>query len=181
MFRPRDKAFLDWPRPILLYVGRVAVEKNIEAFLELDLPGAKVVVGDGPQRQALQRRFPAVQFVGAKHGEELARYYAASDVFVFPSRTDTFGLVMLEALASGLPVAAYPVPGPIDVIDGTGVGALDDDLGRAVRRALSIPADVCRAYALSFSWETSVRQFLTNLHPIRHQQPAAREREPVSG
>ena len=167
MFRPRDKGFLDWPRPILLYVGRVAVEKNIEAFLGLDVPGAKVVVGDGPQRAQLQRRFPAVQFVGSKHGEELARYYAASDVFVFPSRTDTFGLVLLEALASGVPVAAYPVPGPLDVIDGSAVGSLDDDLGKAVRQALEIPTERCRSHALTFSWDTSVRQFLTNLHPIR--------------
>ena len=166
MFHPREKGFLDWPRPILLYVGRVAVEKNIEAFLTLDLPGSKVVVGDGPQRASLQRRFPAVQFVGAKHGEELARYYAAADVFVFPSRTDTFGLVLLEALASGVPVAAYPVPGPLDIVEGADVGALDDDLARAVTRALDIPAERCRAHALTYSWDISVRQFLSNLQPL---------------
>lgn len=118
MFRPRDKNFLKLPRPIHLYVGRVAVEKNVEAFLKLDLPGSKLVVGSGPQLGELQRRFPDVRFAGPKQGEDLARHYAAADVFVFPSRTDTFGLVLLEALASGLPVAAFPVPGPLDVING---------------------------------------------------------------
>lgn len=165
MFRPRKKGFLDWPRPILLYVGRVAVEKNIEAFLALDLPGSKVVVGDGPQQASLQRRFPDVQFVGAKHGKELARYYAAADVFVFPSRTDTFGLVVLEALASGVPVAAYPVPGPLDIIGGTDAGVLDDDLGVAVLRALEIPGERCRTHALTYSWDVSVQQFLSHLQP----------------
>ena len=165
MFRPRKKGFLDWPRPILLYVGRVAVEKNIDAFLALDLPGSKVVVGDGPQLASLQRRFPAVQFVGAKHGKELARYYAAADVFVFPSRTDTFGLVVLEALASGVPVAAYPVPGPLDIIGGTEAGALDENLGRAVSRALELPAAECRALAMTYAWEVSVQQFLSHLRP----------------
>ena len=165
MFRPRKKGFLDWPRPILLYVGRVAVEKNIDAFLALDLPGSKVVVGDGPQLASLQRRFPVVQFVGAKHGKELARYYAAADVFVFPSRTDTFGLVVLEALASGVPVAAYPVPGPLDIIGGTEAGALDENLGRAVSRALELPAAECRALAMTYAWEVSVQQFLSHLRP----------------
>ncbi len=164
LFRPRDKSFFPYPRPISLYVGRVAVEKSIEDFLKLDLAGTKVVVGDGPQISELRARYPNVIFVGTKSGEDLAHHYAGADVFVFPSRTDTFGLVLLEALASGIPVAAYPVPGPIDVINGSGAGCLDDDLGAAVRRASLIPADVCRAHAESFSWDHSVRQFLENLH-----------------
>ncbi|WP_207478057.1 glycosyltransferase family 4 protein [Arenibaculum pallidiluteum] len=166
LFRPGDKDFLDAPRPISMYVGRVAVEKNLEDFLSLDLPGTKFVVGDGPQLAELRQRFPQVRFVGAKHGEELARHYAAADVFVFPSRTDTFGLVLLEALASGVPVAAYPVPGPLDVIDGSGVGVLDEDLGRAVRGALGIDPAACRDYALRFSWRASAQQFLDNLRPF---------------
>ncbi len=167
LFRPRPKDFLPHPRPISLYVGRLAPEKSVEDFLALDLPGTKVVVGDGPQRAALESAHPDVVFAGAKQGEELASHYAAADVFVFPSRTDTFGLVLLEALASGVPVAAYPVPGPLDVIDGSGVGFLDEDLGKAARQALAIPADRCRDYALTFSWDTSVRQFLDNLRCFR--------------
>jgi len=167
LFRPRDKGFLDAPRPISMYVGRVAVEKNLDAFLRLDLPGTKVVVGDGPQLAELKARYPRVRFVGAMHGEELAAHYAAADVFVFPSRTDTFGLVLLEALASGVPVAAYPVPGPLDVLDGADVGVLDEDLGRAVRGALEIPADRCREFALRHSWRASSEQFLANLRPFR--------------
>ena len=167
LFRPRDKAFLDLPRPISLYVGRVAVEKNIEDFLRLDLPGTKLIVGDGPQRGDLAARYPDARFVGVKTGEDLARHYAAADLFVFPSRTDTFGLVLLEALASGVPVAAYPVPGPLDVVDGSGAGCLDDDLRVAADRALSIPAETCRAHALRFSWDESVRQFVDNLHVFR--------------
>ncbi|MFZ5789715.1 MAG: glycosyltransferase family 4 protein [Pseudomonadota bacterium] len=163
LFRPRDKSFLDLPRPIHLYVGRVAVEKNLEAFLALDLPGSKLVVGDGPQTTELKRRYPDTHFAGAKEGEELARYYGAADLFVFPSRTDTFGLVLLEALASGLPVAAYPVPGPLDVIDGSGAGALDEDLARAIEAARKIPPERCRALALEFSWAQSARQFMANL------------------
>jgi glycosyltransferase involved in cell wall biosynthesis len=154
LFRPRDKALFDHlPRPVSLYVGRVAVEKNIEAFLSLDLPGSKVVVGDGPQRAGLQKRYPGVVFVGAKEGEELARHYAAADLFVFPSRTDTFGLVLLEALASGLPVAAYPVPGPRDVLGNAPVGAMDEDLGRAARAALAISPAACRDFALARNWQ----------------------------
>ncbi len=163
LFRPRPKDFLDDPRPISLYVGRVAVEKGLEDFLALDIEGTKIVVGDGPQRPALEAKYPGVRFVGVKTGEELAQYYAAADVFVFPSRTDTFGLVLLEALASGVPVAAFPVPGPLDVIDGSGAGCLDDNLGVAVRTALTIPASVCQAHAQTFSWQSSVSQFLGNL------------------
>ena len=159
LFRPRDKSYLEGPRPIALYVGRVAVEKNIEAFLRLELPGSKYVVGDGPQQAALKRRHPQARFIGYKHGEELARCYAAADVLVFPSRTDTFGLVLLESLACGVPVAAYPVPGPLDVIGRSPVGCLHEDLGEAVRNALAIPAEPCRAHALGFSWRASARQF----------------------
>jgi glycosyltransferase involved in cell wall biosynthesis len=153
LFRPGAKDWLDLPRPVFLYVGRIAVEKSIEDFLELDLPGSKLVVGDGPLLPALRRRYPEVRFVGLKRGEELARHYAAADVFVFPSRTDTFGLVVLEALASGLPVAAYPVTGPKDIIGESGVGVLDEDLGRAARAALAIDPARCREFALGWRWE----------------------------
>jgi glycosyltransferase involved in cell wall biosynthesis len=171
-FRPMpDEAdmaeFAGLPRPVQLYVGRVAVEKNIQAFLDLDLDGSKVVVGDGPLLAELKRRYPDVRFLGARQGEDLARCYAAADVFVFPSRTDTFGLVLLEALASGLPVAAYPVPGPLDVVDGVGVGFLDEDLARAARSALAISPERCRDYALQYSWRRSAEQFLENLRPFR--------------
>jgi glycosyltransferase involved in cell wall biosynthesis len=174
LFRPRDKGFLgDLVRPVWLYVGRVAVEKNIEAFLALSLPGTKLVVGDGPLLSDLRRRYrKRVVFAGAKDGEELARHYAASDVFVFPSRTDTFGLVLLEALASGLPVAAFPVAGPLDVIDGSGTGVLDEDLAAACHRALAIPAERCVRYAQRFSWEACAQQFLENLQPVDATIPA---------
>lgn len=166
-----DRDFLDLPRPIFMSVGRVAVEKNIEAFLSLDLPGSKVVVGDGPQLDELKARFPGVRFVGARHGTDLARHYAAADVFVFPSRTDTFGLVLLEALASGLPVAAYPVPGPLDVVGGSDAAVLDEDLGKAALAALDIPREACRRHALRFSWSASAEQFLNNLRPLRGLPP----------
>lgn len=163
LFRPRPKDFFPFPRPVSLYVGRVAVEKNVEDFLRLDLPGTKIVVGDGPQLAELRGRYPSVAFAGARSGEELARHYAAADVFVFPSRTDTFGLVLLEALASGVPVAAYPVAGPLDVVGDSGAGCLDEDLGVAVHRALSISPEACRRHAQTYSWENSARQFLENL------------------
>jgi glycosyltransferase involved in cell wall biosynthesis len=166
LFKPRDKAFLNDPRPIYLYVGRVAVEKNIKDFLDLHMPGSKIVVGDGPQLESLRRAYPRVRFVGAKQGEELARYYAAADVFVFPSRTDTFGNVVLEALASGVPVAAYPVPGPKDILGGTPVGVLESDLAQAAQRALSISPQLCRAFALTYSWRASAEQFLANVIPF---------------
>jgi glycosyltransferase involved in cell wall biosynthesis len=164
LFRPRSKTFLDLPRPLMMCVGRVAVEKNLEDFLRLDLPGTKCVVGDGPARAELMRRYPQVHWAGARHGEELAQYYAAADVFVFPSRTDTFGLVLLEALAAGVPVAAYPVPGPLDVLGGSNAACLDNDLATAVRGALAIPAERCRAFALEHSWRHSAQQFLDNIH-----------------
>jgi len=161
--RPRGEGVFDLPRPIFMNVGRVAVEKNLEAFLALDLPGSKVVVGDGPQRESLQRRFPDVHFAGARFGEDLARAYASADVFVFPSRTDTFGNVIVEALACGVPVAAYPVMGPLDIIGDAPVGALDTDLRAACLKALSLSRDDARRFALRYSWEGAARQFLTNV------------------
>ena len=165
-FQPGPKSFPEDRRPILLYVGRVAVEKNVGDFLRLDASGTKYVVGDGPQLKALKRLYPAVRFVGAKYGDELARYYSGADVLVFPSRTDTFGNVILEALASGVPVAAYPCPGPNDIIADHPVGALDEDLGRAVRRALEASPETCRAFAHGYSWRASAEQFLGNLSPF---------------
>ncbi len=165
LFHPRTKTFIDAPRPVSIYVGRVAVEKNIEAFLTLDIPGTKYVVGSGPMLATLTRRYPQVRFVGPQHGDALAAYFAAADVFVFPSRTDTFGLVLLEALASGVPVAAYPVQGPLDVIGDSGVGVLDEDLGAAVVRALKIAPERCRDFALKHSWTAAAQQFLSNVQP----------------
>ncbi len=144
----------------------MAVEKNIEAFLALDLPGTKVVVGDGPQRAALARKYPDAVFTGYKQGEELAAHVAAADAFVFPSLTDTFGLVLLEALASGVPVAAFPVTGPIDVILDPAVGCLDDDLAKAVREALTKDPAACRAYAEGYSWRACAEIFLGHLAPF---------------
>lgn len=155
------------PAPVHLCVGRVAVEKNLEAFLALPTKGPKVVVGDGPQLASLKARHPDVIFTGSKTGADLVAQYAAADVFVFPSRTDTFGLVMLEALACGTPVAAFPVQGPLDVIGSTDVGCLDDDLGRAIEHALRIPREVCRAFALAHSWGACTDQFLRHLRPFR--------------
>jgi len=198
LFRPRklEESVLDLPRPIHMYVGRVAVEKNIQAFLDLDLPGSKVVVGDGPQRARaqleqrtadldrrhdelsesrrqfesqraeLERKHADTVFVGAKHGEELARHYASADVFVFPSRTDTFGLVMLEALACGLPVAAFPVPGPLDVIASDQVGVLSEDLAEACKRAVTLDRAACRAFALGHSWRDCALLFRSHLSLI---------------
>jgi glycosyltransferase involved in cell wall biosynthesis len=162
-FRPVPGAVLPYPQPVWLYVGRIAVEKNIEAFLKLDLPGTKVVIGDGPARASLERAYPAAKFLGPRVGEALARAYAASDVFVFPSRTDTFGLVILEALACGTPVAAYPVQGPLDVVDGAPVAVLDENLEQACRAALAIPREAARSFALSHSWRACTVQFLSNL------------------
>jgi glycosyltransferase involved in cell wall biosynthesis len=162
-FRPIAGASLPFARPIWLYVGRVAVEKNIEAFLCLDLPGTKVVIGDGPARTRLTRTYPQVRFLGSKTGEELVRHYAASDVFVFPSLTDTFGLVILEALACGTPVAAFPVQGPRDVLGDAPVAVLDPDLRRACLGALAIPREAARAFARDHSWQNCTDQFLSNL------------------
>ena len=166
-FHPGAKDFLDGPRPINMYMGRVAVEKNIEAFLDLKLPGTKYVVGDGPDLALLRRRYPEVRFTGFKHGAELAAHLAAADVFVFPSRTDTFGLVLLEAMACGVPVAAFPVTGPVDVVTPGVTGCLDENLGQAVHAALRLDGARCREYALAHSWEAATAQFLGHLAPAR--------------
>jgi glycosyltransferase involved in cell wall biosynthesis len=164
LFNPEGPTeFADLPRPIFLYAGRVAVEKNIEAFLSLDLPGTKVVVGDGPQRAELQARFPAVHFAGWRSGATLASAYRSADVFVFPSRTDTFGLVLLEAMACGTPVAAYPVMGPRDVVTDPGAGRLDDDLRTACLAALECSRDTARAHAETYSWAACAAQFRKQL------------------
>lgn len=165
IFQPLAPPDLSLEHPVFINVGRVAVEKNLEAFLSLKLPGSKVIVGGGPQLEELKQRYPEVHFLGPKEGEDLVRHYALGDVFVFPSRTDTFGLVLLEALACGLPVAAYPVPGPLDVIGNSGVGRLDEDLESACKAALEIPRDRCRPYAERFSWHACAQQFLNNLEP----------------
>ncbi|ATE64882.1 glycosyltransferase family 4 protein [Rhizorhabdus dicambivorans] len=162
--RAGHPALANLPRPVQLYVGRVAVEKNIEAFLACDVSGSKVVVGDGPARVALARAYPNVRFLGALHGEELASTYAGADVFVFPSRTDTFGLVMIEALACGTPVAAYPVTGPIDVLDPASSG-MDENLGVAIARALACDRAAAAAYGATFGWRRSAEQFLDALIP----------------
>lgn len=162
---PTANAF-DLPRPIFLYVGRVATEKNIEAFLALDLPGSKVVVGDGPQRAELEAAFPGAHFTGTLEGEALARAYASSDVFVFPSRTDTFGIVVLEALASGVPVAAFPVTGPLDVLEGTGAGALDEDLRKAALAALDLSGEDARKVALAHGWREATALFVDNVRSV---------------
>jgi glycosyltransferase involved in cell wall biosynthesis len=162
-FRPYDKYYLHEERPILLYAGRVAVEKSLEEFLALETPGTKYVVGDGPALASLRRRYPDAVYAGYRFGEELARHVAAADVFVFPSRTDTFGLVMLEALACGVPVAAHPVPGPVDVIEPGVTGVLHEDLSEAIRGALALDPAPCREAALRRSWEAATRQFVTQL------------------
>src|SRR5882672_6054570 len=175
LFRPDQPAELDLPRPIFMTMGRVAVEKNLEAFLALDLPGTKVVIGDGPQKAALRLKYPKAKFLGEKTGRDLTSHLAAADVFVFPSRTDTFGVVQLEALACGTPVAAFPVTGPLDVIADHPVGALDADLRSACIRALSISRESCRSFALERSWGNSARQFIGNLSALqasRSSRPA---------
>jgi glycosyltransferase involved in cell wall biosynthesis len=162
LFRPRNvRLFGDGP--VFLYVGRIAVEKNIRAFLDLDLPGRKVLIGSGPQAEELKRLYPDALFAGPREGEALAEAYASADVFVFPSLTDTFGLVLLEALASGVPVAAYPAPGPLDVITDQRAGVLSSDLRAAALAALELDAGAARAHALRYSWENSARQFIENV------------------
>lgn len=175
-FRPQPRVETGEPRPVWLYAGRVAIEKNIKAFLDLDLSGTKWVVGGGPQLKSLERRYPGVHFFGSVDTDELSYRYAQADCFVFPSVTDTFGLVMVEALASGVPVAGYPVPGPLDVVTDPKVGALDEDLRKACLAAVSRdPAD-CRRHAESFTWERCARQFVDTLQPIPrgHWQPLRR-------
>ncbi|WP_353573405.1 glycosyltransferase family 1 protein [Candidatus Albibeggiatoa sp. nov. BB20] len=184
LFHPREhNIFAEKQQPVAVYVGRVAVEKNIEAFLDMEFAGLKYVVGSGPQLEPLRQKYPDVHFVGSKSGEELASYYASADVFVFPSKTDTFGLVLLEALASGTPVAAYPVPGPIDIIGHQSpVGCLDQDLAVAARNALKLDARLCRQHALKYSWQACTKQFLNNLainKKAKTQKIAIKRKTPV--
>ena len=162
---PMLAAMAGLPRPIQLYVGRVAVEKNIDAFLEASVNGSKVIVGDGPARAQLEQRYPMAHFLGALHGAELASAYASADVFVFPSRTDTFGLVMIEALATGTPVAAFPVHGPLDIVGDAKamVGAMDEDLGAAIRKALTAKPAACAAEGRKYSWDACTDQFAAGL------------------
>ncbi len=167
LFRPTPGAAIDLPRPLFLFVGRVSPEKNLEAFLRLDLPGSKLVCGGGPLLERYRREYPQVHFRGSTPRHELVPIYSAADAFVYPSLTDTFGLVMLEALACGTPVAAYPVAGPLDVVGGSDGGVLDHDLGRAALAALAVPRERARARALEFDWEAVSRQFLSHLAPIR--------------
>ena len=173
LFRPRPKDFLDRPRPIFMYVGRVAVEKNVETFLRLKLPGTRYVVGGGPDLEMLRRRYPLALFTGFKTGEDLARHLAAADVFVFPSRTDTFGLVLIEALACGVPVAAYPVQGPRDIIQNGVTGFLDEDLARAALAARALDPQRCRQQALRYTWSACTRQFLDALDSTTRRPPKA--------
>ncbi|MGZ8372298.1 MAG: glycosyltransferase family 4 protein [Rhodoplanes sp.] len=187
LFKPERATRLDFPRPIFLTAGRIAVEKNLEAFLSLDLPGTKVVIGEGPHEAALRRRFPEAKFLGLQASETLAAHMAAADVFVFPSRTDTFGVVQLEALACGVPIAAFPVIGPKDVVGDHPVGVLQDDLRAACLGALQIPRKVCRDFALTYSWGRSAQQFIGHVEqaaiadcckprPKSAAEAAARER-----
>jgi glycosyltransferase involved in cell wall biosynthesis len=166
LFTPGDAEPLPFERPIQLYVGRIAVEKSLEDFLRADTPGTKVLVGDGPARSKLEAEFPEAQFLGTRTGEDLVRHYRAADVFVFPSRTDTLGLVMLEAMACGVPVAGFPVQGPADVVGDSAAGVLHEDLSIAIRDALGIDSQVCRARALEHSWARSTQEFFDNLVPI---------------
>jgi glycosyltransferase involved in cell wall biosynthesis len=184
LFRPRPKDFLDFPRPIAAYVGRIAVEKNVEAFLRMPWAGTRIVVGDGPERARLEAAYPDARFLGFRLEEDLAAHFAAADVMVFPSLTDTFGLVNLQAMACGVPVAAYPVTGPIDVIEDGVTGALDRDLGRAARRALALDPAACRAQALRSGWDVCTREFESNLVDCRALarrgvDSAAAARQPV--
>ncbi|HTX24506.1 MAG TPA: glycosyltransferase family 1 protein [Steroidobacteraceae bacterium] len=167
LFRPRSKDFLQLPRPIAAYVGRVAVEKNVDAFLQMPWQGTKLVIGDGPERPRLQTQYPGAVYTGFRFGEDLAAHLAAADVLVFPSLTDTFGLVNLEAMACGVPVAAYPVTGPIDVVQDGVTGALDADLASAAQRALRIDPAACRARAVQSSWDACTREFEGNLVACR--------------
>jgi glycosyltransferase involved in cell wall biosynthesis len=167
LFRPRRKDFLKLRRPIAAYVGRLAIEKNVDAFLRMPWMGSKIVIGDGPERPRLQSQFPDAQFAGFQFGEDLATHLAAADILVFPSLTDTFGLVNLEAMACGVPVAAYPVTGPIDVIEDGVTGALDADLARAAIRALKIDPKACRERALRSGWDACAHEFEGNLVECR--------------
>lgn len=181
LFTPEDPVRYDAPGPVWVYVGRVAVEKNIEAFLSLPVPGTKVIIGDGPDRERLAGKHPDCRFLGYRFGRDLARHIAGGDVFVFPSRTDTFGIVMLEAMACGLPVAAFPVTGPVDVVRAGVTGCLDDDLAAACMRALDLNREDCRQYAERHGWQRSTRQFVRHLAAGRAALDATRpgHRNPV--
>lgn len=174
LFCPRDVRLFG-SDPVFLYAGRVSKEKSIEDFLDCDLPGRKVVVGDGPHLSTLKRRFPEATFTGCKSGLELAEHYASADVFVFPSRTDTFGLVLIEALASGLPVAAYPVTGPIDIVEPGISGILDEDLASAARRALTLDRNAARRRALDFTWAETARLFVENIRQAHAAPDSVRQ------
>lgn len=169
-FQPRNELAIEAKYPVFLYLGRVAVEKNIRSFLQLELPGTKVVIGDGPAREQLEKEFPEALFLGHRENGELARLVASANVMVFPSRTDTFGLVMLEAMASGVPVAAYPVEGPLDVIQNGINGWMDEDLGTAALKAMEVERNSCRQYAEAYAWETCTRQFLSLIEPHPHKE-----------
>jgi glycosyltransferase involved in cell wall biosynthesis len=176
LFSPRHETpeeIAGLPRPLLLYVGRVAIEKNLEGFLKLDVPGTKLVIGEGPELARLRARHPRAHFLGCLPPEELARYYSASDVFVFPSLTDTFGLVLLESIACGTPVAAYPVPGPVDVVTPGVTGVLDVDLKRAIQQALLLDRSACAAVGQAMNWERCAVQFVEQL--AVHTPPQARK------
>lgn len=193
IFRPdgaTHPALAQLPRPILLNVGRVSLEKNLEAFLEADVPGSKVVVGDGPALEDLKRRYPEAHFMGPLSGEELASAYRAADSFVFPSKTDTFGLVVIEALACGVPVAALPVPGPLDILGAGGrgvaddfpatIGALDNDIATAIRRSLHLDRQAAAIFGARFSWSAATDQFLAAIHgAVEGQGTAKEEMEPA--
>jgi glycosyltransferase involved in cell wall biosynthesis len=166
LFRPDRAIDLGFPRPIFMTVGRIAVEKNLEAFLSLELPGTKVVIGAGPQEPKLKRNYPDAKFLGMLDNGILAGHLAAADVFVFPSRTDTFGIVQLEALASGVPIAAFPVTGPKDVVADHPIGVLHEDLRVACMEALHLSHDACRAFALGYSWKNSARQFIGHARKV---------------
>jgi glycosyltransferase involved in cell wall biosynthesis len=168
LFRPRSNVNLNLPRPIFLSVGRIAIEKNLDAFLSLDLPGSQLIIGDGPDRTRLQSLYPKAHFWGMRRDEDLATIYAGADVFVFPSKTDTFGLVLLEALASGLPIAAFPVPGPLNAMQDANCAITDDDLRKAALQALALSPQQCRAHALTYSHSHSAQQFIDNVTNALH-------------
>jgi glycosyltransferase involved in cell wall biosynthesis len=165
LFCPSPREARPAERPIFLYVGRIAVEKTLRDFLALDLPGTKWIVGDGPARAALEREFRGAHFFGTRHGRDLAWHYQQADAFVFPSRTDTFGLVLIEAMACGTPVAAYPVAGPLDVVTDASAGVLDADLRTAALAALKLDRDAVRRSAMRYSWAAATREFVRHAHP----------------
>ena len=170
IFKMQPSKVLNSAHPIYLYVGRVAIEKNINAFLEINLPGSKWIVGDGPALASIKQKYPEINYLGVLDQFELAKVYAAADVFVFPSKTDTFGLVLLEAMACGLPVAAYPVTGPIDVLGKSNAGVMHEDLREACLQALKIPREKAREHAEKFSWRAATEQFASHLKPVPNPQ-----------